>query len=129
VNSNLLLSLIGTADVFVSRLLGTADGVQGCGGYTNGYGDVIGAVINVVGDGRKTVIPSEGSCQLLCDLCKAGAVVVSIADVGTRDNLGYGELDMTGGGSDGGGVGEFDVVKVDPEDGVNGGASITWKRL
>ena len=88
-NVNLLLSLIGTAAVSLNKPLGTADGVQGCGGYTNGYGDVTGAVIKVVGDGRKTVIPSEASCQILSDFCEEGAVVIAnMADIGTRDNLG-----------------------------------------
>lgn len=87
-----------------------------------------GAVIRVVGDGRKTVIPSEASCQLLGDRCEAGAVVVDMADVDTRENLEYGELDTTGGGSDDGGGGECENVGFGPEDGVNGEATNAGKR-
>jgi hypothetical protein len=129
VNANLLLSLIGTAAVSLNRPLGTADGVQGCGGYTNGYGDVTGAVIKAAGDGWKTAIPSTDSCQLLGDLCEEGAVVVNMAGVGTGDNLGYRELDMTRGTFDGGGLGERNVGESSSDIGVNGGTPNDGKRL
>jgi hypothetical protein len=126
----LLLSLIGTAAVSLNRPLGTADDIQGFGGYANGYGDVIGSVIRVVGDGWKTAMPSEASCQILSDFCEEGAVVVAnTADVGTRGNLEYGELDMTGGTCDGVGLGERDVVESGVGVGVNGRTPNAEKRL
>jgi hypothetical protein len=128
VNVNLLLSLMGTAAVLLKRSLGTADGVQGRGGYTNGYGDVTGAVIRAVGGGRKTVIPSEVSCQPLDGFREAGGIVVVIVDVAVRDDSGCGELDTTGGASDGDGVWERGVVLCGFGDSVEGKSSNAGKR-
>jgi hypothetical protein len=52
-----------------------------------------------------------------------------MADVDTGDNLGYRELDMTGGTFDGGGLGERDVGESSSDIGVNGGTPNASQRL
>lgn len=145
-----LFSLIGTAAVFLKRSLDTADGVQGRGGYTNGYGDVTSAVIKADGEGRKTVIPSETSSQPPDDLCgaagrgrgtvhapgiSAGVAAgletrVDVVDVGAQDDSGCGEVDTIGCvASDGSGAGVGDIVESDSGSGVNGETPNAGKRL
>lgn len=126
---NLLLSLLGTIAVSLNTFLNTANGAQGCDGYTNRYGDVTSAVMKAFGDGAKTVIPCEASSQPPADLCEVGVVEANMASIGTKGVCGYDGFDKIGGTSGSGGVRGRDVVRSDLGDGVNGETPSAAKRL
>lgn len=126
---NLLYTLIGTGVALLKRSSGTADGIQGRGGYTNGYGDVKGAAIKAVGVGWNIVIPSEISCQLPVDARgadgKAGDVIgVVFLDAFSCEDFGTTECVANDGDGD-----RTGVVTSDFGDGVNEQCPSTRERL